>query len=87
MVKKTQWILLFTTFVVSTCSLILVLVAFSVDKWVGCLCDCIFLYFQILKIHQLKMNIVTIEHFLSYHLQLLESKIKIYINENYVTNK
>ncbi|XP_037025690.1 uncharacterized protein LOC119067050 [Bradysia coprophila] len=34
MVKKTQWILLFTTFVISICSLIFVLVAFSVDKWI-----------------------------------------------------
>jgi len=34
MVKKTQWILLFTTFVVSICSLIFVIVAFSLDKWI-----------------------------------------------------
>jgi len=33
MVKKTQWILLFTTFVVSICSLIFVILAFSLDKW------------------------------------------------------
>jgi len=34
MVKKTQWILLFTTFVVSICSLTFVILAFSVDKWI-----------------------------------------------------
>jgi len=34
MVKKTQWILLFTTFVVSICSLIVIIVAFSVDNWI-----------------------------------------------------
>jgi len=34
MVKKTQWILLFTTFVVSICSLIFIIVAFSVDNWI-----------------------------------------------------
>lgn len=34
MVKKTQWILLFTTFVVSICSLIVVLVTFSLDNWI-----------------------------------------------------
>lgn len=31
---KTQWTLLLTTFVISICSLIFVLVAFSVDKWI-----------------------------------------------------
>lgn len=34
MVKKTQWILLLATFVISICSLIFVLVAFSVDSWI-----------------------------------------------------
>ncbi|KAJ6640177.1 hypothetical protein Bhyg_12926 [Pseudolycoriella hygida] len=34
MVKKTQWILLFTTFVVSVCSLVFVILAFSLDKWI-----------------------------------------------------
>lgn len=34
MVKKTQWILLFTTFVISICSSIFLIVAFSVDKWI-----------------------------------------------------
>lgn len=47
---KTQWTLLLTTFLISICSLIFVIVAFSVDKWVSCVHNCILLFFSFIPI-------------------------------------